>query len=511
MALLSAAATFIAAHPLCLAAAFAAVLLIWLDLRMRMKVWHIRGPTEGLNFVLGNLLSIVRMAGDGKLTDYCHMQFNANGWKTYAAFNPGFAEIMICSPENMRHMFSTKFSNYVLPRVRCECFEEVLGQGIFNSNGAQWKEQRSTASHLFSAQQLRDRMTTVFTRHARKVHDMLSAGAGDALDLQKLMYSYTFDSICEIAFGHPVDSLGGNPKDVEFQRCFDRVQLRSIARFKEPFVWKVKRALNVGAEREFRDDLRVVREYLSALLKERGCASPSGGSPDGSPKSPVHRATEPDLVSFYLEQCAEQGRRPTQEELRDLVMNFILAGRDTTACVSTWAFWELARRPAAREKVVAEVRQLSDLAQMQYTQAVFQEVLRLHPSVPFDGKECLRDDVLPDGTRVPRGCLLQFSPAGITRNPALYPDPDEFRPERWMGDDGVCRRYDEYEYPVFNAGPRICLGRHMAALEAKVIMAELLSDLRIDIVDGFTPKLLHHVVLMTQNGMMVKASRAAAD
>lgn len=314
---------------------------------------------------------------------------------------------------------------------------------------------------------------------------------GEEIDFQRLMYSYTFDAICEVAFSHPVDSLGGVEADVRFQRCFDAVQARSMRRISDP-VWKAKRAAGVGAERDFARDMRVVDGYIAHILDARAAA-------DAAPDS--------DLLSMFEAHCEGEGRAPSRRDLRDLVMNFMIAGRDTTASALTWAAWELSRDEGARRRVEDEARRCADPHTMDFTHAVFLEALRLHPSVPLDGKECVAPDVLPDGTRVPRGCTLAFHPCVITRNPGLYPDPDSFLPQRWLDGDGRCTRVDEFRFPVFNAGPRLCLGRHMAALEAKVLLADLAAAVRVSIAPGFTPRLRLSAVLMTRNGMPATVER----
>eukprot|EP01062_Namystynia_karyoxenos_P077380 TRINITY_DN777_c0_g1_i7.p1 TRINITY_DN777_c0_g1~~TRINITY_DN777_c0_g1_i7.p1 ORF type:complete len:508 (+),score=197.04 TRINITY_DN777_c0_g1_i7:88-1611(+) len=487
-------------HPMVTALVAAALLLVYLDLRRRLPIMHLPGnKTDRIWPVLGTLPAGLHHMLEGTVVDWARQNAKANDFRTWAQYSPFVSEIFLCDPESMKHMFNTHFQNYQLPWIRKECFREALGEGIFNSDGPRWKDQRSFTSHLFSASQLRRRMRDVFEAHARKVRKQLEAAApGEVIDMQRLMYCYTFDCICEIAYGIPVDSLGGVPADLEFQKAFDGVQKRSSGRFFDMF-WKLKRGLNICEEAQMRKDCDTVNQYIEKMLVKRdemAAAGQLGGDSDSS-----------DLLTIFEEHCQESGSKATRQELRDLVMNFMIAGRDTTACVLTWTIWELSRDPEARARAEEDIKQHADPDAMEYMQAVFQEVLRLHPSVPMDGKECVRDDVLPDGTKVRKGTIVDFAPCVITRNPKLFPDPDSFVPTRWLDEEGRCRKYDEYAYPCFNAGPRICLGRHMAPLEAKTLLAELMHTLRFDVPSDFVPECIHTVVIMTKNGMPAKVTK----
>jgi len=477
-----------AAHPAAAVCACILMLLVAKDLSRRLLVRGIPGPKVGTMYpLLGNLPSVLPFVRQGRMREYLTKNSEANGWKTWAVWNPMISEIVLTTPEATRHMLNTHFNHYKLPKQRGDALHSFVGDGIFNSDGARWKEQRAFASHLFSAGQLKRRMAHVFQQNAAKVRSVLeSVKAGEAVDMEKLMYSYTFDAIAEIAFGTQVDSLGGVACDVEFQRAFDAMQERSTQRLFDLF-WKVKKFLNVGAEAQMARDLDIVEDYIKMIISKRESMEGEDGS---------------DLLSIFDDHCASSGHKPTFQERRDLVLNFLIAGRDTTASVLTWTWWELSHHHDVRDTVETDIKQNADPDAMEYTQAVFQEVLRMHPSVHMDSKECVKDDVLPDGTKVRKGCLVGFHPAMFCQNPNLYPEPHKFNPGRWMGEDGRCCKYDQYAYPCFNAGPRICLGRHMAALEAKHLLSEVMSAMRVQIKKDHVPELKHTIVLQTRNGML---------
>ena len=165
-----------------------------------------------------------------------------------------------------------------------------------------------------------------------------------------------------------------------------------------------------------------------------------------------------DLLSLYMERSDEEGI--TDEELRDIILNFLIAGRDTTANALSWAFYRLCLHPEVQQKVYDEVRRVgaefsldmplspnphadnttdcgpdipfAALQKMEYIEAFCMEVLRLYPSVPKIGKYALTDDVLPDGTVVKEGMMVVFSPWVMGRTERMWDNCMEFRPERFL-------------------------------------------------------------------------------
>lgn len=179
-------------------------------------------------------------------------------------------------------------------------------------------------------------------------------------------------------------------------------------------------------------------------------------------------------------------------------MNFVIAGRDTTACLLSWTFFVLSTHPDLQAKLMEEVDKVLPNKKspsfkavaansMPYLHGFIYEILRVYPPVPFDSKCAQVDDVLPDGTKVPKGATLVFLPYAMGRDPARYPDPLVVRPERWI----PFVNPQPHEFPVFQAGPRICLGLEMAIFEAKVATIMLLQRFSFELVAGEKEKVTY--------------------
>ena len=189
--------------------------------------------------------------------------------------------------------------------------------------------------------------------------------------------------------------------------------------------------------------------------------------------------------------AGDHGDKARRKFLRDVVVNFLIAGRDTTANALSWAAYRLAANPRVAARCRQEAREaLGDkhnggisyeaLKRMPYTHATVLETLRLHPSVPQDLKQAARDDVWPDGTFVRKGSLVSYDAYTMGRNEELWEAPLEFRPERFLKPDaggagGVAVvTPDLFKFTAFQAGPRRCLGMDLALLEAKAAIGAVL-------------------------------------
>ena len=125
-----------------------------------------------------------------------------------------------------------------------------------------------------------------------------------------------------------------------------------------------------------------------------------------------------------------------------------------------------------------DVPTYSQVKMMKYAKAVFHESLRLHPSVPMNSREVVEDQILPDGSFIKKGTYVTWCPYAMGRYESIWgPDALEFNPDRWLNSS---KQYSAFEYNVFNAGPRICLGKTLAELEAVFVLVCLFQKYQID-------------------------------
>jgi cytochrome P450 len=198
------------------------------------------------------------------------------------------------------------------------------------------------------------------------------------------------------------------------------------------------------------------------------------------------------LSRFMCMKNPATGEDYTDKELRDIVLNFIIAGRDTTANSLSWSLYYIIKYPGVQEKLQKEIDSVLNgevptydkIQKLEYTYAFYTEVLRLNPSVPKDNKECVEDCTLPDGNPMKAGDYLVYCPWQMGRSEKLWgKDALEFKPERFLED----KKPSPYKFAVFQAGPRTCLGQNMAYLESITFIAMLLQKYTIALKPGQNP------------------------
>ncbi|KAJ6346300.1 hypothetical protein OIU78_008851 [Salix suchowensis] len=182
-----------------------------------------------------------------------------------------------------------------------------------------------------------------------------------------------------------------------------------------------------------------------------------------------------------------------EKYLRDIVISFLLAGRDTVASGLTSFFWLLSQRPEVESAIRAETEKVmgsnqdlpsfQEMREMHCLNAAVHESLRLYPPVQFDSKFSQDDDILPDGTFVPKGTRATYHQYAMGRMEQIWgPDCLEFKPERWLK-NGVFVPANPFKYTVFHAGVRICLGKEMALVEMKAVALAIIRGFNTRVVD----------------------------
>ncbi|CAN1267840.1 Cytochrome P450 94B3 [Linum perenne] len=148
--------------------------------------------------------------------------------------------------------------------------------------------------------------------------------------------------------------------------------------------------------------------------------------------------------------------------------------------------------------------------------ACLYESMRLYPPVAWDSKHAANDDVLPDGTEVRKGDRVTYFPYGMGRMKKVWgSDRLDFKPERWLEDNGnkvmMMKRVSPYKFPVFQAGPRVCLGKEMALIQMKYVVSSVVRRFEfrpvcVDEQPVFVPLLTAHMA----GGFKVKVNRRSS-
>ena len=201
------------------------------------------------------------------------------------------------------------------------------------------------------------------------------------------------------------------------------------------------------------------------------------------------------MLTLLLSARHEDGAPMTDVELRDELMTLLTAGHETTATGLSWAFERLLRTPRVLDRL------LGSLDDDEYLDAVVKETLRARPVVVDVARKLTRDVEL-GGWKLPAGTLVLPAIAALHARPDLYPAPEQFRPERFMGGGP-----ESYAWIPFGGGVRRCLGASFAQVEMRVVLREVLRRVRLRAASRRAERArVRHVTVVPARGCRVVVS-----
>jgi cytochrome P450 len=370
----------------------------------------------------------------------------------------------------------------------------ALGNGLLSSSGAHHSRQRRLMQPTFSHASVAgyaDRMAEEAERFTGSWHE------GQQLDLNAALSELTLHILTRTVFDAPLP-----PDDVRAIRSAVTSGQRLAG------VRGLVRARHrTGVERlmpKVRAAMAPARAVIARLVAER---STDDGRPDRD-----------DVLSLLLGAVdADTGERMSPQDVQDEVLTLLLAGHETTTNALSWTFALLAANPPAQERLRAEVDSAYaaerppsalDLTELPWTAACIDESMRLYPPAWL----VLRHTDQPariGAVDVPAGSTLVVSPFATHRIPALWPEADRFRPERFApgGSAHPVRRRPHAAFLPFGGGARICIGEHFSLLEARIVLAVVTRDWAVTPVRRGVPAYRARITLGPKGGLPVTVHR----
>ncbi|KAK6372987.1 hypothetical protein LTR64_004906 [Lithohypha guttulata] len=309
------------------------------------------------------------------------------------------------------------------------------------------------------------RMKSQLLKHAKD---------GTVVDMQSVFLDFTSFVMGHMAYDMDLDS--SHP----FTKAFDYASDQIGRRFQNPFYF-VSEFL-FGSK--LREALAEVRRFGTKIVNR---------AKQNRSKSAFASIFTNDEIHFdtLIDSLLETFRDPNI--VADSALNFLSAGKDTTAQSFTWTLYCIMRSPEVLEHLREDIKLLkskhdqderisltvADLqpANTPFVTATFYEALRLYPPIPIEIQECQQDLSLPDGTFLPKNSVVVWCIWAMNRAKEIHgADSDQFRPGRWLDEEGKFVNRSAFEFPVFNGGPRSCLGKKMAELIAVFLLVNYLPD-----------------------------------
>ena len=404
----------------------------------------------------------------------------ARDYGPVASFRLGHRRVFLVSePELIEQVLVTDARHYI-KHFGARAYKAVLGNGLVTSEGEFWLRQRRLSQPTF----LKARVLSYLPVMTEMTGRMLARWTpGAAVDVYSEFTALASAIALKTLFD--LDDPGDRKRFTDtVHLAVDLVQAQLGRVFHLP-IWCPTPA-NLQLRRAVADLNRVVQQFIAA---GRSRSQPGN-----------------DLLSRLLSAQHDDGTRMSDRQLRDEAMTLYLSAHETTALTLSWTWYLLSQHPHVEEKLVAEWGRVlggrfptaDDLSEMPYTSAVIAEAMRVLPPVPMIGREAITDLAL-GGYRVKQGYTVLMSQWVNHRDPKYFPNPEQFRPERW--EDGLGKRIPKFAYYPFSGGQRACIGNTFALTEATVVLAAVGQRYRFTLDTGAVIDLNPKITLRPKYGI----------
>ncbi len=369
------------------------------------------------------------------------------------------ATLHLSNPEDIRHILTINPLNYRKTGALI-IGRRLMGQGLLASAEPLHQHQRKIAQPHFLRQSVGSfgsMMEEVTSRHIE------GWGTGSVIDVFPEMARLTISIIGKAYFSTDL-SEESEQLYLDFGTC--QAFMQKLVNFPDTYPTPLNR--------RYREAVARIDDIVDRIIRDR--------------INTEHRPA--DLLTTFLEAKDQAGKPLPRKQIRDEMVNILLAGHETTAIALSWTWFFLATNPGVEEKFRSELSTLlgSDranaetIARLGYTEMLLNESMRLRPPVWILGRLALNADVLPSGRTIPARTEVLMLPFIAHRNPAYFPEPEKFIPERFA--IGPRQERPAFVYFPFGGGPRGCIGETFARTEAMIILATVARSFSLKLVPG---------------------------
>ena len=372
----------------------------------------------------------------------------------------GRHQYLVFQPEDAKHIMQENHRNY----GRSPAFDVLkifLGNGLLTNDGDSWRQQRRLMQPAFHRQKLAALAQTMLDETTVWIDELKRANTGQALNMSQALMDVTMRIVCKTLFGSDVvGKLDGLSSALDSLNYLANKRLLAPLRF--PLHWPTPDNIR------FRQSGVLVDTFIYGVINQRR----------------QHAIETDDLLSMLLSAKDEDtGEGMTDTELRDECVTLFAAGHETTSVSMAWTLYLLGQNPAVLTQLQTEVRTvLGDTGtptpdafrSLTYTMQVIQESMRLYPPAWIMSRLALHDDHIGPYT-IPTDGTALIVPYLLHRDPANWPDPERFDPDRFAA-GGLKENLHSYAYLPFGGGPRLCIGNQFALMEMQILLAMLVRS-----------------------------------
>jgi cytochrome P450 len=407
------------------------------------------------------LLGATRQLQRDQLGTYAHAMATQGDMARFRVGPPriGFEFDAVFSPEGAHQVLAGDAGNYVKDAPVIGEFRHFLGDGLLVSSGERWLRHRRIAQPLFTKKAATSHLESI----AAATDDLVAwveadLAADRPVDLHSLSMRYALSALGRSVFGKDIVQVAPVLREV-LPPLGDHLKHRALTPVRSPH-W-----LPTPANRRGERIRRVVWDLADSLIAERRRAGTEGT----------------DLLSRLLSaRDPETGEALSDDDVRDEVIIFLIAGHETTGSALAFTLHLVGRHEEVQDRLRAEaagVGPTHDADRLRYTTQVVNEAMRLYPPAHTVVRKAAAGTELL-GYPVQEGRIVAVSIWGVQHQPAIWPDPFAFSPDRQAATSAAAepaRRSAGYTQFPFGGGPRKCIGEHLAMAELTAAVAALVS------------------------------------
>ncbi len=398
-----------------------------------------------------------------------NIQTFMDAWREYGDivhFRGPLTIDLLVHPDYVQRVLRDNYANYPRPTFVADKLKSIVGEGLVAAEGARWQHARRSSQPAFHPELITD-TARIFTEST----DEMLAGwddkvaRGEPFDAKSEMMHLTLTNLGKALFKANWSAQVSRVEPIVALALSHTHKRLTSPVDPQRFPLKSTKAFNAGLAELDRIIFRVIDE------RRRDA---NGGT---------------DLISILLQVEDEDGRGLTDEQVRDEVIGFFIAGHETVSSALSWTWYLLSQNPESWRRLRAEVDEVlggrtptaDDVPKLEYTTRVLLESMRLYPPI-FVLMRCAKEDDEVGGYHIPAGSNIVLCAYVTHRHPDFWEnpegfDPDRFTPERSAG-------LHRMAYFPFSGGPRKCIGNSFAMMQIPIVLAMVTQRFRLNLLPG---------------------------
>lgn len=364
--------------------------------------------------------------------------------------------IFLFNPDDIKYVLATNHANYHKAK-QYKHIKAVLGQGLVTTEDEVWRRHRQIIQPVFHSNQLKDYIAEFNNITKEFIQSWDQKGI---LNNFSEMSALTANIVTKTILGSDIE-LDANLicEAVSFLILHIQKQAQALV--------NIPHSIPTGENRGYNKNMKFINTIVDKMIEKH--------------KQSTNKSN--DIMSRLMMVTGSDTEQPLSDsELRDEIRTFFLAGHETSATALTWTLYLLARNKHVTQKMIEEIHSVlgkdrdpifDDLQDLKYVEQVINETIRLYPPIYFFSRTPLKEDNIR-GYPIPVGSSVVACQWVTHRDPALWDEPDIFKPERM--EEEKLKSMHKYAFFPFGGGPRTCIGKHFAVMEMKIILAKIFQS-----------------------------------